>query len=102
MPDPKFVGLQRELSQKQRFPIVGVIPSIIKLVVAIVQLLWSIVQGVAAGCGVMCTGNRAEWTTDAGLNCFTSIVSFGYAIANIATLSFLGWVIESFLAECNC
>jgi len=108
--------LQRWLSRGQRYCLIGVIPSILKIPLGAPQLLaalfvWIVMMPVAGLCS-LCARERPPvpegqltpclyWHTTALMLLFMGGAGIGYAVANMCTLSCIGWWCETCAREWN-
>ena len=84
----KTISIQRGLSRWQRYPVIGIFPSVLKLGLGLTQIVVGAIAFVPERC------ISGDWfNLGLMLMCFGGI-STAYAIGNIVTLSFVGWYME--------
>lgn len=95
--------LQRKLSSCQAIPIIGIVPSLFKAVLSIVQVTGCLVCMTVVEPAHLIFKNDV---TEAGKTLvraltLTGLVSLGYSMANITTLGFAGLFVECVIGEAN-
>jgi hypothetical protein len=99
-----FYNAQRCLSRWQRWPLVGILPSVGKVLLSGAQIVFAL--GCFIGTPLAALWYRKDATNDRWLRWWfnalgasgMTAISLGYGIVNICTLSILGCIVEDFVS----